>query len=40
MSPSGTEPKIQIYTTGIAETKEKASEIADSIGEAMKALLK
>ena len=40
MRPSGTEPKIKIYITGIAETKEKASEIADSIGEAMKALLK
>ena len=39
MRPSGTEPKIKIYITGIGDTKEQAAAASDSIGEAMKALL-
>ncbi len=40
MRPSGTEPKIKIYITGTGESRDKACAIADSIGEAMKSLLK
>ena len=39
MRPSGTEPKIKIYITGIGENYEKADEVSDRIGEAMKTLL-
>ena len=38
--PSGTEPKIKAYITGIGKTKEESQAVADRIGEAMKALLK
>ena len=38
--PSGTEPKIKVYITGCGKTKEESQRVADSIGEAMKALLK
>lgn len=38
--PSGTEPKIKVYITGCGKTKEESQRIAESIGEAMKALLK
>ncbi len=31
--PSGTEPKIKLYISAVAETREKASEIADKINE-------
>ena len=38
--PSGTEPKIKVYITGVGKTKDEADAIADNIGEAMKKLLK
>lgn len=38
--PSGTEPKIKVYITGCGKSKEESQRIAESIGEAMKALLK
>lgn len=38
--PSGTEPKIKVYIAGCGKTKEEAAQTADSIGEAMKRLLK
>ena len=38
--PSGTEPKIKAYITGIGKTKEESQAVANAIGEAMKALLK
>ncbi len=38
--PSGTEPKIKVYIAGCGKTKEEAAKTADSIGEAMKKLLK
>lgn len=38
--PSGTEPKIKVYITGCGKTKEESQKVADSIGEAMKDLLK
>ena len=39
MRPSGTEPKIKIYITGIGTNKENAEKIADSIGDSMKSIL-
>lgn len=38
--PSGTEPKIKVYITGIGKTNEESQAVAKSIGDAMKALLK
>ena len=38
--PSGTEPKIKVYITGIGKSKEESQTVANAIGEAMKALLK
>ncbi len=38
--PSGTEPKIKVYIAGCGKTKDEAAQTADSIGEAMKKLLK
>lgn len=38
--PSGTEPKIKVYVTGIGENAEVSKNIASQIGEAMKSLLK
>ncbi len=38
--PSGTEPKIKVYIAGYGKTKDEAEKTADSIGEAMKKLLK
>ncbi len=38
--PSGTEPKIKVYIAGCGKTKDEAAKTADSIGEAMKKLLK
>ncbi len=38
--PSGTEPKIKVYITGIGKTKEESQTVANAIGEAMKTLLK
>lgn len=38
--PSGTEPKIKVYITGIGKTKDEAEATAGNIGEAMKKLLK
>ncbi len=38
--PSGTEPKIKVYITGIGKTKDEADATAVNIGEAMKKLLK
>ncbi|MBQ9850549.1 MAG: phospho-sugar mutase [Clostridia bacterium] len=38
--PSGTEPKIKVYITGIGKTKDEAEATAENIGEAMKKLLK
>jgi phosphoglucomutase len=37
--PSGTEPKIKIYITAVAETKSAAEKKADEIGESMKKVL-
>ena len=37
--PSGTEPKIKVYITAVAESEEAAEEKARTIGEAMEALL-
>ena len=39
MRPSGTEPKIKIYVTGIGETYEKSEAVADKIATGMKTLL-
>lgn len=39
MRPSGTEPKIKVYLTGIGEDFAKAEAAADSIGNDMKAFL-
>ena len=38
--PSGTEPKIKVYIAGCGKSKDEAAKTADSIGEAMKKLLK
>lgn len=38
--PSGTEPKIKIYLTGIGDSFAEAEAVADKIGEGMKKLLK
>ena len=38
--PSGTEPKIKVYITGVGKSKEEADALAENIGEAMKELLK
>lgn len=38
--PSGTEPKIKVYITGCGKSKEESQRIAESIGDAMKTLLK
>ncbi len=38
--PSGTEPKIKVYITGCGKSKEESQRIAESLGEAMKTLLK
>ena len=37
--PSGTEPKIKIYITAVADTKQAAEKKADEIGESMKKIL-
>nr|MCR4564177.1 phospho-sugar mutase [Clostridiales bacterium] len=37
--PSGTEPKIKIYITAVADTKSAAEKKADEIGESMKKIL-
>ena len=37
--PSGTEPKIKVYITAVAESEEAAEEKARTIGKAMEALL-
>ena len=37
--PSGTEPKIKVYITAVAESEEAAEEKAQTIGEAMESLL-
>jgi phosphoglucomutase len=37
--PSGTEPKIKIYITAVADTKENAQIKADEIGESMKKIM-
>lgn len=37
--PSGTEPKIKIYITAVAENREAAQKKADEIGESMKKIL-
>ncbi len=39
MRPSGTEPKIKIYITGIGSSKEDAEDKAQRLSDAMKALL-
>ena len=38
--PSGTEPKIKVYVTGVAKQREEAEKIADSIADSMKIILK
>ena len=38
--PSGTEPKIKVYITGCGKTAQGAAELAESLGGAMKKLLK
>ncbi|MBR5772042.1 MAG: phospho-sugar mutase, partial [Clostridia bacterium] len=39
MRPSGTEPKIKIYVTGIGSTYEAAEATAQKTGDSMKKLL-
>ena len=38
--PSGTEPKIKVYITGCGKTNDEAERLAESLGEAMKSLLR